>query len=206
MTNSTTLAAKALAPTTPKSSTPSSTTPTATGKAAQDDGLGFGDLVDALNPLQHLPGVSSIYRHVTGDDISLPARLAGGFLFGGPAGLLGSAAMAAFESITGDDPLGHVASLVGGTDTETASTAGKASAAPSQPWMKAGTETAGAAHALPSREAVAAALARNAGTAAPAADTAAPAVAAKELPAPQLLAKLYEMQATQPEGKRSIKL
>ena len=206
MTNSTPLAAKALAPTTPKS-----TTPAAPDKAAKDDGLGFGDLVDALNPLQHLPGVSSVYRHVTGDDISLPARLAGGLLFGGPAGLLGSAALAAFESITGDDPLGHVASLVGGTDKETASTAGKASAPPSQPWpsqpwMKAGTETADAAHALPSREAVAAALARNAGTAAPAADTAASDVAAKELPAPQLLAKLYEMQATQPEGKRSIKL
>ncbi len=201
MTSTTTLAAKALAPTTPKSATP-----TETDKAAKDDGLGFGDLVDALNPLQHLPGVSSVYRHVTGDDISLPARLAGGFLFGGPAGLLGSAAMAAFESITGDDPLGHVASLVGGTDKETASAAGKASAPPSQPWMKAGTETADAAHALPSREAVAAALARNAGTTAPGTDTAVPAVAAKELPAPQLLAKLYEMQATQPEGKRSVKL
>jgi hypothetical protein len=180
MTNSTPLAAKALAPT---------TAPTTAKAAAKDEGLGFGDLVDALNPLQHLPGVSSVYRHVTGDDISLPARLAGGLLFGGPVGLLGSAAMAAFESLTGDDPLGHVASLVGGTDKDAPAAAGKA-------------------HALPSRDIVAAALARNAGTAAPAADTSAATAkaATKELPAPQLLAKLYEMQATQPEGKRSIKL
>ena len=43
-----------------------------------------------INPLQHIPVVSSIYRAITGDEISPAARLAGGALFGGPIGLAGA--------------------------------------------------------------------------------------------------------------------
>jgi hypothetical protein len=46
----------------------------------------FRDLVDVINPLQHIPVVSTIYRKVTGDEISSVARVIGGTVFGGPVG------------------------------------------------------------------------------------------------------------------------
>lgn len=46
----------------------------------------FKDLIDVINPLQHIPVVSTIYRKVTGDEISAPARVIGGAVFGGPVG------------------------------------------------------------------------------------------------------------------------
>lgn len=49
-------------------------------------GFSFFDFLDIINPLQHIPIVSSIYRHFTGDEIGGPARVAGGALFGGPIG------------------------------------------------------------------------------------------------------------------------
>lgn len=47
---------------------------------------GFKDLVDVVNPLQHIPVVSTLYRNVTGDEISSVARVIGGTVFGGPIG------------------------------------------------------------------------------------------------------------------------
>lgn len=52
----------------------------------------FWDFVDIINPLQHIPIVSTVYRAVTGDSISAPARVIGGFLFGGPVGMLAGTA------------------------------------------------------------------------------------------------------------------
>ena len=46
----------------------------------------FGDALDLVNPLQHLPLVSTLYRKITGDVISPAMELAGGALFGGPIG------------------------------------------------------------------------------------------------------------------------
>ncbi|WP_416898809.1 MAG: hypothetical protein ACMVY4_03500 [Minwuia sp.] len=74
----------------------------------EDDGFGFWDLVDVVNPLQHIPIVSSIYRHYSGDEIGAPARLAGGFLFGGFIGLASSAANLGIEMATGEDVGAHV--------------------------------------------------------------------------------------------------
>ena len=51
-----------------------------------DHPLTFGDVLDLVNPLQHLPGISTVYRRLTGDVISPAMRLAGGALFGGPLG------------------------------------------------------------------------------------------------------------------------
>ncbi len=66
-----------------------------------NDGLTFSEFLDVINPLQHLPVVSSIYRAVTGDEISLGARLLGGALFGGPLGVLAAGVNAAFEEMSG---------------------------------------------------------------------------------------------------------
>jgi hypothetical protein len=67
-----------------------------------DDGFGFDDLLDIVNPLQHLPIIGAIYREITGDTIELPARLAGSALYGGVTGFLASLGTFAFEKIVGE--------------------------------------------------------------------------------------------------------
>ncbi|WP_434624486.1 hypothetical protein [Azospirillum sp. B2RO_4] len=150
--------------------------------------VGFDDLLDVVNPLQQLPVVSSVYREATGENISIPARLAGGFLFGGLPGLIGSAAMVAFEEVTGDSVLGHIGSLLeDGTET----VAAEGAPAGALPWMNGG-DGSGGDPALPSPQSLAEALRRKSG-AVPEPGMKAP---AGEQPAPQLLAKLYSMEAT----------
>ena len=78
-----------------------------------DDGFDLGDVIDIVNPLQHIPIVSTIYRAITGDEISTGARLAGGTLFGGPIGLAGAVANAAVDSATGRDIGGNALAMLG---------------------------------------------------------------------------------------------
>lgn len=68
-----------------------------------EDGFGFKDVLDIINPLQHIPGLSTLYRHLTGDDISPGARVIGGTLLGGLAGLVASLANVASQEATGGD-------------------------------------------------------------------------------------------------------
>lgn len=79
------------------------------------DGLGFEDVLDIVNPLQHLPLVATAYRAVTGDEISAGARVLGGGLYGGPAGMFSGAIDAAIAEANGGKDLGGiaVASLTG---------------------------------------------------------------------------------------------
>ena len=65
--------------------------------------LSFGDFLDLINPLQHIPVVGTIYRALTGDEISAPASIFGGFLFGGPIGFVAAIANAIFEEASGRD-------------------------------------------------------------------------------------------------------
>ena len=58
-------------------------------------------VVDAVNPLQHIPGVSAAYQGVTGDTQNAVSSMAGGFLFGGPVGLAAGAAASFFEFLSG---------------------------------------------------------------------------------------------------------
>ncbi len=67
------------------------------------DGLTFGDILDIVNPLQHIPIISTLYRAITGDEISPAARLAGGTLYGGPIGFAVATANAFVEAATGED-------------------------------------------------------------------------------------------------------
>lgn len=85
----------------------------ATRKDENNDGsLSFGDIIDAINPLQHIPIISSIYRAITGDEISAPARIAGGALYGGPIGLVGGIANSILELETGRDVGAHMVAAV----------------------------------------------------------------------------------------------
>ena len=54
------------------------------------DGVSFLDFLDIINPLQHIPLVSTLYRKITGDEIDPASRLAGSALYGGPIGAVSS--------------------------------------------------------------------------------------------------------------------
>jgi hypothetical protein len=50
--------------------------------------LSFGDFIDVINPLQHIPIISSMYRKVSGDEIADAPKFVGAALYGGPLGLI----------------------------------------------------------------------------------------------------------------------
>lgn len=84
-------------------------------QTGQDEGYSLFDAVlDTVNPLQHIPGVSSVYRATTGDESSALANMAGGFLFGGPVGLAAGAATSFFEMLTGRGLMDHAMALFTG--------------------------------------------------------------------------------------------
>ena len=75
---------------------------------AGDHGFSFHDILSAINPLQYLPVVGTIYRALTGDVIPEPLQRAGSLvvsgLLGGPVGVVTSIATTLAEKITGIDP------------------------------------------------------------------------------------------------------
>ena len=81
----------------PKSTPASGNAPAAGGAPAKKpDGLrlwdggsfDFHDILDVINPLQHLPVINAIYRGETGDEIGAVPRMLGSMLYGG--GLVGA--------------------------------------------------------------------------------------------------------------------
>jgi len=101
------------------------------GRTAEGAELSFNDLIDTLNPLQHIPVVSDIYRGLTGDRISAHARVAGGTLYGGPIGLVASVASLAIAGGSGDHGIGdRLYAAIFDADTPSAGTA--AAAAPGE--------------------------------------------------------------------------
>ena len=88
----------------PKATAPAAaaTTPAAAPAAAgSDTGFSFNDLLDIVNPLQHIPVVSTIYRAISGDTIKTFPKIAGDTLYGGLEGLASSVADTVFTKITG---------------------------------------------------------------------------------------------------------
>src|ERR1700722_1813598 len=75
----------------------------ASSAPASHSGFTFHDFLSIINPLQHLPVISTIYRAVTGDTIGMPEKIAGDALYGGVWGAVASVADAAFEAVTGKD-------------------------------------------------------------------------------------------------------
>lgn len=75
-------------------------------------GSTFEDLLDIVNPLQHLPVVGTLYRAVSGDKMSAVPKIAGDTLYGGLWGAVGALADTAFEAITGKDFGSTVLALV----------------------------------------------------------------------------------------------
>ena len=75
--------------------------PGVNGSNTADATISFGDFLDMINPLQHIPVLSSLYRAATGDTISPISRVAGDTLYGGIMGLA-SAGLSALGAI-GDE-------------------------------------------------------------------------------------------------------
>lgn len=65
----------------------------------KSDDFGFLDILDMLNPIQHIPLIGQAYRAITGDVIKPVAEVIGGAIFGGPIG----AATGAVSAVVGDD-------------------------------------------------------------------------------------------------------
>lgn len=89
--------------------------------AKNESGFSFGDFLDIINPLQHIPVVSTIYREITGDECGPVANILGGALFGGLIGLASSAVDAVVEMATGEHIGEHVLSALGLHDEKKAS-------------------------------------------------------------------------------------
>lgn len=85
-----------------------------------DDGFSFADLIDVVNPLQHIPLVSTYYRETTGDEIAAAPRVVGSTLFFGPLGLVSALANVFVEGSTGKDIGAHMASWVSPDDSDMA--------------------------------------------------------------------------------------
>jgi len=75
------------------------------------------DIIDAINPLQHIPIISTIYRKITGDEMGYASRIAGDTLYGGALGnmvssLISAVANVFVDSTTGKDIGEHMIATV----------------------------------------------------------------------------------------------
>jgi len=121
---------------TPSEIQATSTNPAAAAPAmaAHDHGFSFHELLSAMNPLQYLPVVGTIYRAVTGDVIPEALRDGGSMLvsglLGGPIGLITYFATTIAEKVTGIDPEKIVAAALNPAPPAVAAPAGMPTADP----------------------------------------------------------------------------
>lgn len=73
----------------------------------------FGDIVDIINPLQHLPIVNMVYREMTNDQLNPMAQVIGGALYGGPVGAITGTINAVTKVQTGRDMGDHMLEFAG---------------------------------------------------------------------------------------------
>ncbi|PIP02846.1 MAG: hypothetical protein COW18_01080 [Zetaproteobacteria bacterium CG12_big_fil_rev_8_21_14_0_65_54_13] len=64
------------------------------------------DILDVINPLQHIPVISTIYRKLTGDQMGYGPRIAGDTLFGGMLGSLVSSLVSSVVNVFVDSKTG----------------------------------------------------------------------------------------------------
>lgn len=95
-----------------------------------EDGVGFDDFLDVINPLHHIPIVGTIYRAITGDTIASAPRVMGGALFGGVIGFAAALVNAVVDEATGSDIGDKALALFTGGDAGSVETTEIASAAP----------------------------------------------------------------------------
>jgi hypothetical protein len=101
----------------------SSAVPTASESSGFSLQTAFHDLLEIVNPLQHLPVVGTLYRAITHDTIGTVEKIAGDTLYGGMWGAIGSVADVAFEAATGKEFGATVLALFTGDGTKPAAVA-----------------------------------------------------------------------------------
>lgn len=91
------------------------------------DDVCFGDVLEALNPLNHIPVVSNYMEDgAAPDNPVMPlAKMLGGGLIGGVFGLIGAAINVVFEEATGGSVAENVAAAVTQTPQQTAYATGE---------------------------------------------------------------------------------
>jgi hypothetical protein len=112
--------------------------------------MDFWDFVDIVNPLQHIPVVSTVYRELTGDTIKGVSRVIGGGLYGGVIGLVAGIGSAIIAETTGKDPGEHLMAMLTGSGDETPAHAGNTAIAEATPPSAATASQAAATPASPS--------------------------------------------------------
>ena len=123
-------------------------TPRVTTAQAGGHSSFLDDVLDVINPLQHIPVVSTLYRAATGDQIGDMERVAGDTLYGGLMGFGSSLANVIFKDVTGKDIGDTVLSwLDGGDSAKAGSPASATKLAAAEPAMPPRSLTA---HAAPS--------------------------------------------------------
>jgi hypothetical protein len=155
---------------------------TARKRAWKGDEFSFRDVLDIVNPLQHLPIVSSLYRWITGDSIGALPRMIGDGLYGGPIGFVTGLFNAVVKQESGKDLGEHVIALLDGEGSAPASDPKTIAAADAQP----GSGAAPTPDAARGQDAAPGAAAAPAPVAAPVAPISAPATGAASPPAPRL--------------------
>jgi hypothetical protein len=88
--------------------------------SSSDWDFSFHNLLDIINPLEHLPIIGTLYRAITGTHIGIPEKIAGDALYGGLWGAVSGVADAAFEVVTGKDFGSTVLALFTGHHSSTA--------------------------------------------------------------------------------------
>lgn len=136
--------------------------------------LSFGDLLDAINPLQHIPIIGTLYRNLTGDTLNPAARVMGGILYGGVIGGLASVTNAVIEQSSGKDVGDHVMASLGFGEGDHPATPVAVAAA-----------TGGAASASTTAPPVASPVASSSGSVATAPQSGPAAAALPQAPVPQ---------------------
>lgn len=81
-----------------------------------DGDFGFDDFIDLINPLQHIPIVSTIYRELTGDQIAGAPQLLGSIIFG-PVSVVATIADLMVKSTTGNGIAENAIAMVTGTNS-----------------------------------------------------------------------------------------
>jgi len=110
-----------------------------------EDGFSFLDLIDVVNPLQHIPVIGPMYRDLTGDTIDPLPRITGSTLFFGPIGAGLAAADVVLKETTGKDTGAHVLAMLRDNSTTQTAEAGPVAAAgtdgddPVTAWLQAET-------------------------------------------------------------------
>jgi hypothetical protein len=89
----------------------------------QSGDFGFGDFLDIINPLHHVPIVATIYRNMSGDTLGMAPRVIGGALWGRIGGFVAGVVNAFVEWFTGKDIGDHVYAFFFG-DSSSASPTG----------------------------------------------------------------------------------